>query len=276
MSNDASVSPRTLVSALVLVLVLAGQRSVLAQERAQPGVTLFREGSAPYRPEPGSSGWIGWEPPHVELYPERPSPYPFVRSERDPVRLELLGGVEAPLGIDLTLRLAIVEHVLVTASLGVVTFGGAARTVALGYVTEEAANSALLVDGAMMLRVGAGARVVDGLELLGGYALLERTLTVQNDFLTLLGVDSITSARGSVTLEAVWLELAWTFTVLDHFLVRPAVGLMHVLDARASLVGEGLSDNEAAYLDRAARTVEESSEAYGTSPTVSLTLGYRL
>jgi len=276
MSIDVSEVSRVVVSVLVVALVLAGGSSAAAQERAQPGLTLFRAGSSPYRPEPGSAAWLGWAPRRVELYPEGPSPYPFVRSAEDPVRVEILGGTSAPLGLDLTLRLAIAEHVLVTASAGVVTFGGAARTVALGYVTEEAANAALLVDGALMLRVGVGARIIEGLEIVGGYAILERTLSVQNDFLTLLGVDSVTHAEGSVTLEALWLELGWTLTVLDHFLVRPAVGVMHVIDARASLVGEGVSDNEAAYLDRAARTVEESAEAYGTSPTVSLTVGYRL
>jgi hypothetical protein len=242
----------------------------------RPGLTLFRDGASPYRPEPGSSAWIRWEPPRVELYPERPSPYPFVRTDADPVRLEILGGVSAPLGIDLTLRLAILDHLLITASAGAVTFGGAARNVAMGYVSEEAANSALLVDGALMLRVGIGARIVEGLELVGGYATLHRELTVRSDFLELLGVTGITHAEGRVTLEALWLELGWTFTILDHFLVRPAVGVMHVLDAHASLVGEGVSANEAAYLDRTARTVETNAEAYGTSPTLSLTLGYRL
>jgi hypothetical protein len=212
----------------------------------------------------------------VELYPERESPYPFVRSDRDPVRLEILGGVSAPLGIDLTLRLAILQHFLITASAGVVTFGGAARTIALGYVSEEAANSALLVDGAMMLRVGLGARIVEGLEIVGGYAVLHRELTVREDFLSLLGVTGITGAEGRVTLEALWLELGWTFTVLDHFLIRPALGVMHVLGASASLEGSGVSDNEAAVLDRTARTVETYAEQYGTSPTLSLTLGYRL
>jgi len=276
MSIDVSEVSRIGVSALALALVLVGGSSAHAQERAQPGVTLFRDGSSPYRPEPGSAAWIGWAPPRVELYPELPSPYALVRSAADPVRVEILGGANAPLGLELTLRLAVVEHLLVTVSAGVVTFGGGARTVALGYVSEEAANAALLVDGAMMLRAGLGARIGDGFEPVGGDALLESTLTVRNDFLTLRGVDSITQAQGSVTLEALWLELGWTITVLDHFLIRPAVGVMHVLDARAALVGEGVGDNEAAYLDRAARTVEETSEAYGTSPTVSITLGYRL
>lgn len=165
---------------------------------------------------------------------------------------------------------------MITASAGVVTFGGAARTIALGYVSEEAANSALLVDGAMMLRVGLGARIIEGLEIVGGYALLHRELTVRSDFLELLGVTGITEAEGRVTLQALWAELGWTFTILEHFLVRPAIGVMHVLDASASLVGEGVSDNEAAYLDRTARTVESNAEQYGTSPTLSLTLGYRL
>lgn len=244
--------------------------------RPEPGVTLFREsGSSPYRPDPRGREWIAWERPRVELYPERESPYPFVRSDRDPVRLEILGGVNAPLGIDLTLRLAILQHFLITASAGVVTFGGAARTIALGYVSEQAANSALLVDGAMMLRVGLGARIVEGLEIVGGYAFLQRELTVREDFLSLLGVTGITGAEGRVSLEALWLELGWTFTVLDHFLIRPALGVMHVLGASASLEGSGVSDNEAAVLDRTARTVETYAEQYGTSPTLSLTLGYR-
>ena len=174
MPIDVPAVSRIDVSALglALVLVLLGESSARAQERAQPGVTLFRGGSSPYRPEPGSEAWIGWAPPRVELYPARPSPYVLVRSAEDPVRVEILGGANAPLGLDLALRVAIVEHLLVTVSAGVVTFGGAARTVALGYVSEEAANAALLVDGAMMLRVGLGARIVDGLELVGGYALL--------------------------------------------------------------------------------------------------------
>jgi hypothetical protein len=267
-----------LVSMLVVIVALPAEA-----QTSSPGVTLFRgDGSSAYRPTsssgagPGSSEWIAWERPRVTLYPERESPYPFVRSDRDVVRLEMLGGVNAPLGIDLTLRLAIAQHLLITASAGVVTFGGAARTAAMGYVSEEAANSALLVDGALMLRVGVGARIVDGLEIVGGYAVLHRELTVRSDFLELLGVTGITGAEGRVTLQAVWAEIGWTFTILEHFLVRPAIGVMHVLDASASLVGEGLSDNEAAYLDRTARTVETYSEQYGTSPTLSLTLGYRL
>jgi hypothetical protein len=91
----------------------------------------------------------------------------------------------------------------------------------------------------------------------------------------LLGVTGITGAEGRVTLEGLWLELAWTFTVLDHFLIRPAIGVMHVLEASASLEANGLSDNESAVLDRTARTVETCAEQYGTSPTLSLTLGYR-
>lgn len=258
------------------VLASETRAQTSASARPQPGVTLFREsGSSPYRPDPHSREWIAWERPRVELYPERESPYPFVRSDRDPVRLEILGGVNAPLGVDLTLRLAILEHFLITASAGVVTFGGAARTVAMGYVSEEAANSALLVDGASMLRVGLGARIVEGLEIVGGYAALHRELTVREDFLSLLGVSGITGAEGRVTLQALWLELGWTFTVLDHFLIRPAIGVMHVLDASASLESSGVSDNEAAVLDRTARTVETYAEQYGTSPTLSLTLGYR-
>ncbi len=264
---------RTHVVVLVWMLVIVAP-PLAAQ--TSPGVTLFRgDGSSACRPTPGSSEWITWERPRVTLYPERESPYPFVRSDRDVARLEILGGVNAPLGIDLTLRLVIAEHFLITASGGVVTFGGAARSVAMGYVSEQAANSALLVDGAAMLRVGLGARIFDGLEIVGGYAWLHRELTVRSDFLELLGVTGITGAEGRVTLQALWAEIGWTFTILDHFLVRPAIGVMHVLDASASLEGEGVSDNEAAYLDRTARTVETYSEQYGTSPTLSLTLGYR-
>lgn len=267
-----------IVGALWLVVAShahAQSSTAASGSAAQPGVTLFRGSSSPYRPEVGGRAWMEWERPHVELYPARPSPYPFVRSDRDPVRLEVMGGVSAPLGVELTLRLAILEHFLVTASAGVVTFGGAARAVALGYVGEEAANSALLVDGAIMLRAGLGVRIIEGLEIVGGYAWLHRELTVRNDFLTLLGVTEATSAEGRVTLQALWAEIGWTFTVLDHFLVRPAIGVMHVLDAQASLVAEGLSDNQDALLARTARTVVTNSEQYGTSPTVSITLGYR-
>jgi hypothetical protein len=249
---------------------------VCSSDLAQPGLTLFRgSGTSPYRPDPHSAEWIAWERPRIELYPERESPYPFVRSDRDPVRLEVMGGVNAPLGIELTLRLAILQHLLLTASAGVVTFGGAARDVAAGYVSAEAANSALLVDGALVLRVGLGVRIVEGLEIVGGYASLHRELTVRSDFLSLLGVTSVTSAEGRVTLGAVWAELGYTFTILDHFLVRPAIGVMHVVDASATLTNTSVSDNEAATLVRAATTVETYSEQYGTSPTLSVTLGYR-
>ena len=157
----------------VLALVIGAQLGALSvtarvqaqssTTSAQPGLTLFRgSGTSPYRPDPHSAEWIAWERPRIELYPERESPYPFVRSDRDPVRLEVMGGVNAPLGIELTLRLAILQHLLLTASAGVVTFGGAARDVAAGYVSAEAADSALLVDGALVLRVGLGVRIVEG------------------------------------------------------------------------------------------------------------------
>lgn len=191
-----------------------------------------------------------------------------------PVRVEILGGTTAPIGLELGARLLIFDRLIVGASLGMTTYGGA-----FGNVVEANGGDGSLVrtlaDGAFTLHAGFGVRPFEGegLEVMLGYTLLAQPVR-RFDAVTLADALSTqtgaTEASASLELHALTIELGWTFVVLDHFLIRPAIGFMAAVDASVSLEG-----SEGASLDSLSRALDDAILEHGMAPTLSLSMGYR-
>lgn len=197
----------------------------------------------------------------------------------DDVRFELLGGSLAPIDTELTGRVVVLDTVFLSLSLGVGTYGDAAYALAtsMGASADAAQLAHDLTSGLLSMRVGAGVRPIpgEGLELAVSYALLSHDLRLRAPTVTsATGIETEGSfVASAATLHAVHAEIGWTFRLLDHFLVRPAVGWLHVLDAQLSF-----DDTGTAYPDQALDALAEDwigyAEQWGMTPTVSLSIGY--
>jgi hypothetical protein len=206
-------------------------------------------------------------------------------SEPDPagppsdVRFELLGGALAPLDVELTGRVVFFDRLLLSLSLGVGAFGDASRglALALGADVEGAQLAHDLSSGLFALRASVGFRPLEGegLELAVGYALLTNRIALgATSFTRATGVDADgTFVDTGYTLHAVHAEVGWTFRLLDHLLLRPALGWLHVLDAEVSL-----DDSSTPYADQAldalAYDAASHAETWGMTPTISFSVGY--
>lgn len=207
-----------------------------------------------------------------------PSPYIFTRTDADPVRLEVLGGVTAPLGPEIGLRLVIARRLILGGSFGMLTFGTMFQQIAEDYGAGAPAAGARWIDGGISLRTQIGVRLFEdlGLELMLGYAGVHREAQVGQSIAEISGTTgSFTNVVGSLSLDALTLELGYTFTILDHFLVRPAIGVFHVLGATASATTTSTNQSDLATIDDVTAQVESALETYGTVPTVSVQIGYR-
>lgn len=207
--------------------------------------------------------------------PLRPLPLPEVPGD---VRFELLGGSMAPIDAGFTGRLVFFDRVYLSLSLGVGTYGDAARALAaeLGASAEGAQLAHDLASGLFSMRAEIGVRPVpgEGLELSVGYALLSHDLRLSADTVSAAtGVSTEGLVATSLLLHAIHAEIGWTFRYLDHFLFRPAVGWLHVLDASVALDDTGTEYSDQS-LDALADDAAGLAEQWGMSPTFSLTIGY--
>lgn len=202
-----------------------------------------------------------------------------------PFRLELMGGSMAPIDVGLTARLIVLDRLVLSLGMGAGAYGQLAQVLGTAVAGEEAGTvSRHLVSGLFALHLSAGLRPIEGegLEILGGYSLLYRDARLDaSSLLSALGAQSEEGTRLDVELmlHAVHVELAWTFVVLEHFLVRPAIGWLHVVRADSSLdvvppAGSSAVDVQGA-MDDAESTLEEALSTYGMTPTLSLSIGYR-
>lgn len=206
-------------------------------------------------------------------------PYVLDGTGDDLARFEVMGGVTAPLGPELTLRLSMVERVLIQASIGTTTFGAMFRDVAVMSGAEATyADAARWIDGGVSVRAAVGFQLFEGLgfELMFGYAMLSRSLDVGQSVAAMAGSTGYQDRiQGSLTLQALTLELGYTFTVLEHFLIRPSIGVLHVIEADATATSSTLSDNDVGQIESVAGQVEDGLRQYGTVPTLGVSMGYR-
>lgn len=169
--------------------------------------------------------------------PRAPSP--------SPVRLELLGGATVPVDVGFRARLVLLDRVVFGLSLGVGTYGDVARSIAeIAGVSDAGAQIAHdLTSGLLAGELSIGVRPVEGsgLELSLGYAVLQRSFALSS--MTLAGAFGLQTAAADVEtaylLHAIHGEIGWTIVLLDHFVLRPAIGWLHVLAADVSLVARG-------------------------------------
>ncbi len=198
-----------------------------------------------------------------------PAPPPWAR-------VELIGGTLAPLDIELALRIVLFDRIVAGLAVGMTTYGGVAGQL----VDENGGNGAgsivaTLANGGLVGRAFLGVRPFEGLglELLGGYTLLSRDTRVDVGGIAQFFDAQTTATEGhaSLLVHALTVELGWSFYVLDHFVIRPAIGWIQAFDADVSLSAPATS----AGLDQASEALTGAIRQYGMSPTVSLQLGYR-
>lgn len=198
-----------------------------------------------------------------------PAPPPWAR-------VELIGGTLAPLDIELALRIVLLDRIVLGVSAGMTTYGGVAGQL----VDENGGNGAgsivsTLANGGLVGRAYLGVRPFEGLglELLGGYTLLSRDTRVDVGGIAQFfdAQTTATDGHASLLVHALTVELGWSFYVLDHFVIRPAIGWIQAFDADVSLSAPATS----AGLDQASEALTGAIRQYGMSPTVSLQLGYR-
>lgn len=195
------------------------------------------------------------------------------------VRFELLGGSLAPISAELAGRLVFLDRIFLSLSLGVGTYGDAAYVLAteLGASATGAQLAHDLASGLFSMRAEVGLRPLpgEGFEVAVGYAMIAREGRLRAGTVTdATGISTEGSfVAGAYMLHAIHAELGWTFRLLDRFLVRPAIGWLHVLDATASLDDLGTSYADQS-LDALANTAVGYAETWGMTPTVSLSLGY--
>ncbi len=203
--------------------------------------------------------------------PPAPPPPPPV-----PVRVELLGGTLAPIDFELAARIVVLDRFIVGVAAGLTTYGGVAGSI----VDQNGGSGAgsivsTLSLGAFVFRAYAGLRPFEGLglEIVGGYALITQSTDVDvGGIAQLLGAQtSATSGHAAFTLHAASVELAWSFYLLENFVIRPSIGWMQVLGSDVVLS----SPTSSAGSSDASTALESALLHYGMTPTVSLTLGYR-
>jgi diguanylate cyclase (GGDEF)-like protein len=209
------------------------------------------------------------ESTHVWPWDSPPEPAPGA------VRVEILGGTTAPVGLEIGARVVIFDRLIASASLGMTTYGGAFGNVVDAY----GGNGDLvrtLADGAFTLHAGVGVRPFEGegLELMLGYTMLAQSVR-RFDAVTLADAldtqTGATEASASLMVHALTIEVGWTFVVLEHFLIRPAIGFMAGVDADVAFAG-----TEGASLGGLSRALTDAILQYGMAPTLSFQLGYRL
>lgn len=209
----------------------------------------------------------------VALHDPPPPPPP------GPVRLELLGGSLAPIDSGFTARLIFGDVFFVSAGVGLGTYGEEAAILvrALGGSAGGASLAHDAWSGLFGLHLSAGLRPIpgEGLEISGGYTLLTHdTRFWAETFGAALNVETSGNwIAGSMLLHAYTVELGWTFRLLDHFLFRPAIGFLQVLDAQISLDDTGTSYADQS-LDALAAEYTGYAETWGMTPTLSLSIGY--
>lgn len=193
------------------------------------------------------------------------------------VRVELIGGTLAPIDFELGARIVAFDRIVLGVAAGVSTYGGVA-----GQLVDENGGGgagsivATLVNGAYALRAYVGIRPFEGLglELTGGYALLDRTTTrvdVGGIARTLGAQTTATVGEAQLVLHTVTAELAWTFFVLDHLVIRPSIGWIQVLSSEVTLTAPDTSVG----VGDAATALEQALGTYGMGPTLSIEMGYR-
>lgn len=206
-------------------------------------------------------------------------PYILDGTGDDLARFEVMGGVSAPLGPELTLRLSILERVLIQGSIGTTAFGVMFRDIAVMAGADATyADGARWIDGGVFVRAALGFQLFEdlGFELMFGYAMLHRALDVGQSVAAMAGSAGYQDRiQGALTLQALTLELGYTFTVLEHFLIRPSIGVLHVIEADASATSTTLSDNDVGQIEDVAGQVEDGLRQYGTVPTLGVSVGYR-
>jgi hypothetical protein len=192
-------------------------------------------------------------------------------------RVDLLGGTHAPVDFELGARLVLLDHLIVGGSIGMTMYGGVAgQLVDTNGGGGAGSTVAALANGAFVGRLTAGYRPFEheGLEILAAYAYLHQAVALGLDPLAMWAGAQTTGASGRIELgvHGLGVELAWTFVVLEHLLVRPSIGWMQVIDAdvRTSVTSGGSS--AATSIDGA---LEHLLTQWGMMPTVSLELGYR-
>ena len=193
-----------------------------------------------------------------------------------PVHVELLGGTLAPIDFELAARIVVLDRFIVGVAAGLTMYGGVAGSI----VDQNGGNGAgsivaTLSLGAFVFRAYAGFRPFEGLglEIVGGYALVTQSTDVDvGGIAQALGAQtSATSGHAAFTLHAATVELAWSFYVLDDFIIRPSIGWMQVLGSDVAIS----SPTSSAGLSDASTALESALLHYGMTPTVSLSLGYR-
>jgi hypothetical protein len=208
-------------------------------------------------------------------------PLPAPGSSTSPVRLELLGGSTAPLDASLHARVLFFDRVIVSASAGASVYGGVVQELVRGYGGEAAGELATnLGNGFFVGRLGLGFRPFGdlGLELGASYVLLHRAARLDGAVVAAVfgAPSSSMDVHAEVAIHALSAELAWSFVVLEHFVLRVGLGWTHALaaDVRLRAEGEGAAQAQQA-IDRAAAQTREAITTYGMTPTASLQLGYR-
>lgn len=220
----------------------------------------------PYRIDWGETRTIGDVAPGMDRFWKPPTVPSHVLS------LELFGGSTAPLGVDLTARLVILDHLLFSLTIGVGTYGHLLGDLASQYAGEAGRYVATLVaNGLFSARAAIGVRPFDdlGLELDVGYVVLHRQSAIEASRLaaTIHTQDAEGLVDGVLTAQGAHVELGWSFYVDRGLLVRPALGALFLLDASAE-IRDG-ADHRTDIED----TIERDVTTYGISPTLSLSLG---
>lgn len=192
-------------------------------------------------------------------------------------RVELLGGTRAPVDFELGARLVLFDHLLVGGSVGMTMYGGVAgQIVDMNGGGGAGSTVATLANGAFVGRLTAGYRPFEheGFEILAAYAYLHQSVALGLDPLAMWAGAQTTGASGRLELgvHGLGVELAWTFVVLEHFLVRPSIGWMQVIGADVSTSVTSGSTSATTSIDGA---LEHLLTQWGMMPTVSLELGYR-
>ena len=201
------------------------------------------------------------------------------------VRLELALGATVPIDLHVGARVVVLERFYLGASLGAGVYGDAYTGITSATMGDAVAQVVTpLARNPLVATLSAGVRPFgDGLELAFGYTLLHASASYDPSTFTsalplALAVPSGVTAVGlDVTLHAVHAELAYTFVIADHFLIRPAIGWTQTLASTVSVsTTPTIADaHVAAMLATAGQTIATALPQYAMTPTISLELGYR-
>jgi hypothetical protein len=201
-----------------------------------------------------------------------------------PLHVEVLAGTTAPIDVEVGARVTVFDVLLGGVSLGTGAYGSLYSGLARAGGGEGAGDLVgQLAGDVMVVNAYGGIRPFGrgGIELVAGYSRLGGSTTVDmSTFASAFGTGA--APEGSVTADwafhALHLEIGWTFSVADSFLVRPAFGWTQVMGADVTMTATGSAASSAQMrqaLTEGATAMEDAATTYGMMPTLSLAVGWR-